>query len=165
MKKYVNNQQKAPDIGIATKDLAISAEILNKLLADETVLLFKTLNYHWNLIGPEFRDYHLLFDAQYKAIFDHLDDIAERIRAVGGIATTSLTELKQEARLQEDLGDIPTTKMVIVNLLKDHESVIQSLRENINQTAMDNRDMGTNNFLTDLLEKHEKMAWMLRSLS
>ncbi len=164
-KKQANsNAAVTSDIGISQKDRDLSANILNRLLADEYVVLVKTLNYHWNLVGPEFHDYHILFDGQYKMIFELTDLIAERARAVGGIALGSMAEFIKNSGLNEASGDIPTPKEMVENLLRDHESISRAMREGINLTGENNRDMGTNNFLGGLIEKHEKIAWMLRSL-
>jgi starvation-inducible DNA-binding protein len=153
-----------PQTGISTADRGISIEILNKVLGGEFVLLVQTLNYHWNLVGPEFHDYHLLFDEQYKRIFNSIDDIAERVRAVGGIAFGTFKEFLSNSPLKEDEGDLPAPRDMVFNLLSNHEILIRAIREGITETGIENRDMGTNNFLAELIEKHEKMAWMLRSL-
>ena len=158
-------KERVPDIGISAKDRQISITVLNKILANEFVVLVQTLNYHWNLVGPEFHDYHLLFDDQYKALFSLIDDIAERVRSVGGQALGSMTAMIQKSPIKEDVGFVPSPKNMIINLLEQHEALIRHIREAINSTAENNRDMGTSNFLTDLLEKHEKIAWMLRSLA
>jgi starvation-inducible DNA-binding protein len=152
-----------PNIGISTKDLQASITILNNILAGEFVLLVQTLNYHWNLTGPEFHDYHLLFDDQYKAIFPITDDIAERVRSLGGIALGSMADFIRHSSLKED-QTVPAPKIMVHNLLKQYETLIKEIREGITVTGEDNRDMGTNNFLAGLIEKHEKTAWMLRSL-
>ena len=157
-------QSITPDIGIKPDTLSMSIAIFNKLLASEFLLLMQTLNYHWNLVGPEFHDYHLLFDKQYKEIFERIDDIAERVRALGGIALGSLSDMIQQSPLTEDTGDIPSPKTMVENLLDQHESLIKEIRTDIDKTGENNRDMGSNNFLADLIEKHEKTAWMLRSL-
>lgn len=152
-------------LGISDQDRTNSIEALNKILAGEFVLLVQTLNYHWNLVGPEFHDYHLLFDDHYKAIFSKIDDIAERIRSVGGQAIGSMATILTTSSIKEDRGPVPTSKIMIRNLLTQHETLIQEIRSAINTTAENNRDMGTSNFLTDLIEKHEKIAWMLRALA
>ena len=152
------------NIGISSKDREISIELLNSVLAGEFVLLFQTLNYHWNLVGPQFHDYHLLFDDQYKAIFETIDAVAERVRFVGGRAVGSMDLAIKQAQLKEDLGAVPAPTIMITNLLTQHEALIREIRSAINKTAENNRDMGSSNFLTDLIEKHEKIAWMLRSL-
>lgn len=158
------NKMIEPDIDIKEKDRALSADVLNRLLADEYVLLVKTLNYHWNLVGPEFHDYHILFDGQYKMIFELTDQVAERTRSIGGIALGSMAEFIKNSGLKENSGDIPAPQEMVANLLRDHEALIKSVRDGIAVTGQDNRDMGTNNFLAGLIEKHEKAAWMLRSL-
>lgn len=159
-----NKKPETISLGISQENLEKSAAILNGLLADESVLLFQTLNYHWNLVGPEFHDYHLLFDEQYKAIFGYIDEIAERVRALGQTALASMTGMLKTSSFKED-SSVPTPKNMILRLLERHEHIIINLRKGINLTAEKNNDMGTSNFLTDLLEKHEKIAWMLRSLS
>ena len=151
-------------IGISEKDQKFSAALLNYILADEFVLFVKTLNYHWNLTGPEFHDYHKFFDEQYHDLLEVVDSVAERVRIVGGIALGSMKEFLASAQLEEESSKIPKPKEMVKELLKCHEGVIIEIREGVNKTAENNRDMGTNNFLTDLLEKHEKIAWMLRSL-
>jgi starvation-inducible DNA-binding protein len=153
-----------PEIGISTDDRALSSSILNTLLASEFVVLTQTLNYHWNLVGPEFHDYHLLFDKHYREIFSLIDDIAERVRALGSIALGTLKEFIHSSRIREDEGDIPAPRDMVFRLLVNHEVIIRSIREGINLTGENNKDMGTNNFLAETIEKHEKMAWMLRSL-
>ena len=158
-------KQRDINIGISSKDREISIEILNGILSSECVLLFQTLNYHWNLVGPQFHDYHLLFDDQYKAIFETIDALAERVRFLGGKAIGSMDSAIKHAVLKEDLGALPAPTIMVSNLLDQHEKLIRELRIAINTTAEQNRDMGSSNFLTDLIEKHEKTAWMLRSLT
>ena len=153
------------NLGISDQDRANSIEALNRILAGEFVLLTQTLNYHWNLIGPAFHDYHLLFDDHYKTIFSKIDDIAERIRSVGGQAIGSMATILTISPIKEDSGPAPTSKVMIRNLLTQHEKLIQEIRSAINTTAENNRDIGTSNFLTDLIEKHEKIAWILRALA
>lgn len=149
-------------IGINAQQQKKSIDILNTLLADEFVLLVQTLNYHWNLTGPEFNDYHALFNKQYHEIFEYIDAVAERARAVGGTAVGSLQSAITQASLTEDTGATPNPREMVKRLLAQHEAVIRSIRAGIDQTA---QDAGTNNFLNDLIEKHEKTAWMLRSLA
>lgn len=142
----------------------ISQTVLNDLLANESVLLFQTLNYHWNLVGPEFHDYHLLFDNQYNQIFQDLDKIAERVRAVGGFALASMKDLSKAASLKED-SSIPKPKQMVLNLLKHYEVIIEQIRAAIITLDKKTHDFGTINFLEELLTQHEKTAWMLRSLA
>lgn len=139
------------------------AEILARLLSDEYVLYTKTRNYHWNVTGPQFNDLHKFFEAQYEALDEIVDDVAERSRALGGRSLGSLAEFLKQARIKEQPGKFPGARGMLGNLLADHEAVIRFLREDLETCANVHGDIGTNDFLTGLMEKHEKMAWMLRS--
>ncbi|OGS66031.1 MAG: DNA starvation/stationary phase protection protein [Euryarchaeota archaeon RBG_19FT_COMBO_69_17] len=138
-------------------------DILNDVLADEFILYTKTLNYHWNVTGPQFHDLHEFFGKQYGALAEVLDEVAERARAVGGPAVGSASEFVKRARLKEHPGEIPAARAMVGNLLEDHGAVIRTLRKDLETVAKDHGDMGTSDFLTGLMERHEKMAWMLRA--
>jgi starvation-inducible DNA-binding protein len=151
------------NIGIAEKNSAEIAVLLNKLLSDEYLLLVKTKNYHWNIKNTmNFNDLHLFFDKQYESLLGVVDDVAERIRSLGTRSFGTMNEFIKNSQLKEQDNAVPSDKEMIKNLLDDHETIIRSLRPYINKTA-ELQDMGTNNFLCGLIEKHEKMAWMLRS--
>jgi len=139
-------------------------EILNTLLTDEFVLATKTRNCHWNVTGPHFHDLHKFFDAQYEELDAILDDVAERARALGGHAVGTLAEFLELARLKEQLGQYPNAQEMIAELRDDHETVICQLRGDVEQCATQLGDAGTADFLTGLMEQHEKMAWMLRAV-
>jgi starvation-inducible DNA-binding protein len=150
------------NIGIAEKDRTAVADILNTLLADEYVLYTKTRNYHWNVVGPQFNDLHKFFEAQYEALNEVVDEVAERARTLGRRALGTLAEFGQHARLKEHPGERPDARGMLADLLVDHEAVVRQLREDLD-TAVKHKDTGTSDFLTGLMEKHEKMAWMLRA--
>lgn len=152
-----------PNIGITAKNREAVGIILNILLSDESILYIKTLNYHWNVLGMNFNDLHLFFGKQYNALAEIIDEVAERARMLGIRAFGSMTEFLKNTRLREEINNIPTAKEMIRNLLDDHETIIRSLRISLEKCSSEYQDMGTSNFLTDLLERHEKMAWMLRS--
>jgi starvation-inducible DNA-binding protein len=137
-------------------------KILNTLLSDEYVLYTKTRNYHWNVLGPQFNDLHKFFEEQYTELTEVVDDVAERARSLGGWALGTLSEFSQHARLNEHPDQYPNARQMIANLLADHETIVRQLRSDL-ETAEKHHDMGTNDFLTGLMEKHEKMAWMLRA--
>lgn len=140
------------------------ANLLRQTLADEYILYTKTRKYHWNVEGPHFHDLHKLFESQYEEIDATIDAVAERIRALGLYSTGSFTEFLQDARIKEDSGgQIGSTEM-IENLLFDHEAIIRSLRVDLLAAMESYGDAGNQDFLTGLLEGHEKTAWMLRSL-
>jgi len=152
-----------PNIGLADKDREGVLKILNTVLADEYVLNTKTKNYHWNIVGPQFHDLHKFLDAQYEELADIVDDVAERARSLGGPALGTLGEFLKQTRLKEQPGQHPGAREMIANLLADHEALIRTLRVDLEACAERYHDIGTNDFLTGLMEKHEKMAWMLRA--
>lgn len=151
-----------PNIGLGEERQAV-ADLLNHRLADIVMLYFKTRNYHWNVTGMHFGELHEFFEEQYDQLAEAMDEVAERVRQVGGIAIGTLSEVQQRAALKEEPGVVPTAEEMVRNLLSDHEAVIRQLRADVDATAEQYNDMGTSDFLTALMEKHEKMAWMLRA--
>lgn len=150
------------DIGISTPDSKKVIEILNTILSDEFTLYVKTLNFHWNIIAPNFGELHAFFEKQYEDLLDICDSVAERARSIGGRAFGSQKEFLENTSLKETTT-VPSAQAMITQLLKDHETIIKELRKYVESTLDTYHDAGTSNFLTDLMEKHEKMAWMLRS--
>lgn len=155
--------EKNLNLGIEEQNREGLVSILTSLLADEYALYTKTRNYHWNVTGPHFNDYHKFFEGQYGEIEVFIDDIAERIRQLGGKAIATLDELKSHTRLSEHPGQYPSDKEMLTNLIADHEAVIRNLRVDVDKSAEGFHDAGTSDFLTGLMENHEKMAWMLRA--
>lgn len=156
---------KTPNIGIVEKNLNGAAKILNTLLADEFVLAAKTRNFHWNVTGENFSELHKLFGAQYEELSDWIDELAERTRFLGAAAAGSLAEFSALTRLKECTGQIRASSFMIQNLLEDHETIIRSLREELDVCQNQFHDTGTADFLTGLMQWHEKTAWMLRASS
>jgi starvation-inducible DNA-binding protein len=153
----------AVNIGLSEPHRQGVVGILSRLLADEYLLYTKTRNYHWNVVGPQFNDLHKFFQAQYEAIDEFIDEVAERARTLGGHAVGTLAEFKHLARIKEQPGRRPAARQMVQDLLADHEAIIQILRKDL-EAAMDKHgDAGTSDFLTGLMERHEKMAWMLRA--
>ena len=153
----------APNIGIPDGNRQSVIGLLNTLLADEYVLYTKTRNYHWNVTGPQFNDLHKFFETQYEALDDIVDEVAERARSLGGRAAGSLEEFRKLARLGEDVGKVPAARDMLAALLADHEALARSLRADVDTVTNKLQDVGTADFLTGLLERHEKSAWMLRA--
>jgi len=143
----------------------VSQKLLEEILGNHGVLLFQTLNYHWNIVGKEFHDYHILFDGQYKQLFEDMDKIAERIRAIEGVALGSMKAFVSAATIKEDTGVAPEPKKMVVNLLKQYESLIEHLRDSIETLEKKSKDFGTLNMLEEIIVDREKTAWMLRSLT
>ena len=152
----------APNIGISQQNREMVAALLNRLLADEFVLYIKTLNYHWNVRDPYFSSMHQLFKDLYEKQLNFSDDVAERARALGVVALGTAQEFIKHSQLKEEAGKVPTTKEMLKNLLADHETIIRSLRIDAGK-CLEHEDIGTNNFLIEMLNKHEKTAWMLRA--
>jgi starvation-inducible DNA-binding protein len=153
-----------PNIGLNADTRKSETEMLGANLADLHVLYQKTRNYHWNVVGPRFHELHEFFEEQYTEIAENIDEVAERIRQLGGKAPGTMAEYLKTARLSEEQpGVYPDAETMIANLLADHEAIIRQLREDINTADEDCGDTGTADFLTALLEDHEKKAWMLRS--
>ena len=151
------------NIGIEAKHREGVVGLLSPLLADEYVLYTKTRNYHWNVVGPQFNDLHKFFQDQYEALDDVVDEVAERARTLGGHAVGTLAEFVQLTRLKEQPGRSPDAREMLANLLADHEAIIRTLRRDLETADEQHHDIGTNDFLTGLMERHEKMAWMLRA--
>lgn len=153
------------NIGLSKEQRENVAEVLNTVLADETVLYQKTRNFHWNVRGPRFNDLHEFFEEHYNELETIIDDVAERVRAIGVFATGTLKEFSEITRLDEKPAEYPSAEDMLRQLLVDHEKVIQNLREDIKTVGEEYEDVGTEDFLTGLLTTHEKTAWMIRSLA
>ena len=149
-------------IGLKPEAAKNSAAVLNALLSDEYVFLTKLLNYHWNVKGPFFGQLHKLFDDQYREVFGMVDEIAERVRSIGHTTFGTLQEFSQNSRLKENPGKLPSTDEMIADLVRGHEAIIVAMREAIPDVE-EQEDYGTMDFLTKLMEQHEKMAWFLRA--
>jgi starvation-inducible DNA-binding protein len=150
-------------IGLSEESLNGVIKILNNVLCDEYVLYTKTRNYHWNVIGPQFHDRHEFFQEQYEILDEIIDEVAERTRQLNGKSLGTLQEFVEYSRIKESPGDYPNDMKMISNLLSDHEQIIKTLRKNADECEEPYHDMGTNDFLIGIMEKHEKMAWMLRA--
>jgi starvation-inducible DNA-binding protein len=152
------------NIGL-TKDQRLGVTgLLRALLADEYVLYTKTRKYHWNVEGPHFNDLHKFFESQYDEIDEAIDEVAERIRAIGEYSPGSMATFLADARLKEDNGGQISAPKMIANLLADHEALVRSLREDLETAKEKFNDAGNQDFFTGLLQVHEKAAWMLRSM-
>ena len=152
-----------PKIGLSEQVRERVISILNPTLADEHALYVKTRNYHWNVTGPQFHSLHEMLEEFYQKLAPLADDVAERVRQMGGRAIGTMAEFSQQTRLSEQPGDAPEARQMIENLLADHEQIIRDLRQDIDVCAEELNDQGTADFLTGLMEQHEKMAWMHRA--
>ncbi|MBX2951008.1 MAG: DNA starvation/stationary phase protection protein [Leadbetterella sp.] len=147
---------------IGIKDNTKVTKFLTVLLADEFVLYMKTRNAHWNVEGPDFHTMHIYFEQQYNELALIVDEVAERLRKLDHYATASLTDYLKLTHLSEKPLEKNDSLSFIQALLSDYESIIIYIREQLE--ALENQlDKGTDDFITGLLEQHEKTAWMLRA--
>lgn len=151
------------NIDIANPGLKKIADLVNQLLADEYILYTKTRNAHWNIQGTNFMELHKFFQSQYEALFLVIDDVAERVRTLGHFALGSLTNFLKATNLKEEDHDFSDQKIIIQALINDHEAIVRFIRTDIVPVTEEHNDLGTTDLVTSLLEKHEKMAWMLRA--
>ncbi len=149
-------------IGLEKESYKGSARLLSIVLADETLLYIKTLNYHWNVRGFHFGPLHKLFKKHYESLAEWIDEVAERIRMLGEFSPGSMKEFLELTRLEEHKGAARSEKAMLASLLADHEAVIRNLRVDIELSDDKFKDMGTADFFTGLIRKHEQIAWMLR---
>ena len=151
------------NIGLTEEQRHGVIELLNRDLADLYLLIIKTKKYHWDVIGPQFRTLHTLWEEQYEAITLNIDATAERIRALGGYPIGTAAGFVQYGSLKEHPNDLPNANEMVDRLVQDHEQIIRNLREDIDKCGEQFHDEGTADFLTGMMEEHEEMAWMLRS--
>jgi starvation-inducible DNA-binding protein len=150
-------------IGITDPNRQTVALELSKILADETVLYIKTKNAHWNIEGADFYDKHKFFETQFGQLDEIIDSIAERIRSIGHYAPATLKSYLGLTHLTEASSEKNDSHGFIKELLEDHESIIIVLREHIKSFTDVLHDAGSGDFVTGLMETHEKMAWFLRA--
>lgn len=152
-----------PNIGINDADRAEVAEGLKGFLADSYTLYLKTHNFHWNVTGPQFQTLHAMFEEQYSELWTAVDEIAERIRALGQPAPGSYKSFAKLTSIEE-AEEVPEAGEMVRQLGADHEAVVRRART-VLHTAQKAEDEVTIGLLTDRMAVHEKTAWMLRSLA
>ena len=150
------------DIGIKEADRKAIADGLSRLLADTYTLYLKTHNFHWNVTGPMFQTLHLMFETQYNELALAVDQIAERIRALGHPAPGTYAEFVKLSSIKEEPG-VPKAEEMIRLLVAGQEAVVRTARS-IFPTVEQANDEPTADLLTQRMQIHEKTAWMLRSL-
>jgi starvation-inducible DNA-binding protein len=150
------------NIGISEKNLKNTVTLLATVLAGEMTLYTKTRKAHWNVSGESFMELHKLYENQYKQLEEAIDEIAERIGKMGQKTIGTMSEFLALSSIKEHPGKYESTKDTIKELLTDHETVIVQLRKDIDDCVEKNKDAGTADFLTGLMEQHETIAWILR---
>ena len=152
------------NIGISDADKKNSIKLLNDLLSNQFVLLAKTWNFHWNVKGIGFKAAHLFMEELYNDLIQHIDDTAERIRALGGRPLGSLSGYLSHNSIKEydDHKELPNQQEMLAILAEDNEYLIREMRALLQKEDNIN-DGGTANLIEDLIEQKEKQVWMIRS--
>lgn len=151
-----------PNIGISENHLQKSIALLAVILATEMTLYVKTRKFHWNVAGENFMELHKLFQSQYTEIEESIDEVAERINKLGGKTIGTMGEFLGITKLKESPNKYPSQNEMLKELLVDNETIIVLLRKDVDACANENKDAGTADFLTGLMEQHETIAWILR---
>jgi starvation-inducible DNA-binding protein len=159
----VRERREAPlktpsDLGAnAIRDVAGA---LNALLADVFALYLKTKNFHWHVSGPHFRDYHLLLDEQGAQIFAMTDDIAERVRKIGGTTIRSISHIARLQRLKDNDADFVTPEGMLAELRQDNQELLGSLRST-HELASESNDSATTSVIETWIDETERRIWFL----
>jgi starvation-inducible DNA-binding protein len=133
---------------------------LNALLADAFALYVKTKNFHWHVSGPHFRDYHLLLDEQADQIFEMTDDIAERVRKIGGVTIRSIGHISRLQRLSDNDAEYVDPLDMLAELREDNRAVLASMRE-VHELCDEERDVATASLLENWIDGTERRIWFL----
>jgi starvation-inducible DNA-binding protein len=136
------------------------ATALNEILADTFVLFLKTKNFHWHVSGPHFRDYHLMFDEQAEQIFATVDELAERVRKIGGTTLRSIGHIAKLTTLPENNEDFVAPHDMLAELIADHKKIIANMRRTHKLTD-DCDDVATASLLENFIDGAERRLWFL----
>ena len=146
------------DLGAtATKDISGA---LNALLADAFALYLKTKNFHWHVSGPNFRDYHLMFDEQGDQIFATIDVIAERVRKIGGTTLRSIGDIARLQRLADNDAPYVDAQDMLAELREDNQRVVAAMRQ-VHALCDEHGDVATASLLENFIDEGEKRIWFL----
>ena len=148
-----------PNIGLDSNSRQAIIDLLDVALSDEIILAVKTRSLHWNIQGTAFLELRAFLDDQYHRLSSLTDEMAERVRMLGGFPLGSLRAFLEHARLKEQHGEGPD----LMHLLADHEALTRFLREDAKRCLEEFEDDGTRDLLVSAIRCHEKIAWMLRS--
>jgi starvation-inducible DNA-binding protein len=133
---------------------------LNILLADVFALYLKTKNFHWHMSGPHFRDYHLLLDEHGDQIFAITDDIAERVRKIGGTTLHSIGQISRLQRVLDNDADYVTPQDMLAELRDDNKQLIAHMRET-HDICDEHGDVATTSLLENWIDEAERRTWFL----
>jgi starvation-inducible DNA-binding protein len=148
-----------PD-GFPSEQIKDLSSVLNALLADVYALYLKTKNFHWHMSGPHFRDYHLLLDDQGDQIFAIADDIAERVRKIGGTTIRSIGHIAKLQRITDNDQEFVPARDMLLELHGDNRAFVESLRS-AHEVASKANDYATTSLIEVWIDQAERRAWFL----
>ncbi len=151
-----------PNLGLNDNARKTVADALATVLADTYTLYIKTQNFHWNVTGPDFPQLHEMFGAQYEALGEAIDEIAERMRALGHFAPGGLQAFGKLTEIKDAPANPPTAKDMVRQLMQDNETVARRARE-AEETVDGVGDKESADLLIERMTVHGKTAWMLRA--
>jgi starvation-inducible DNA-binding protein len=164
MSTHTSQESKAAKIsnpdGFQTEQVKNLSSVMNALLADVFALYIKTKNFHWHMSGPHFRDYHLLLDQQGEQIFAMSDDVAERVRKIGGTTIRSIGHIAKLQRIHDNDQEFVSAHDMLLELHSDNKSMIESLRAAHEVTDRAN-DYATTSMIEVWIDEAERRAWFL----
>ena len=140
--------------------VAAVSEALNGLLADSYALYLKTKNFHWHVSGPHFRDYHLLLDEQAADILGATDDMAERVRKIGGTTLRSIGHIAQLQTIEDNEADFVPPGVMLKELMADNKRVAERMRK-AHEVADEHDDIATASLIENWIDQTEKRTWFL----
>lgn len=156
-----SNEALPVQTGLADEHRKALAEGLARVLADTYTLLGKTHGFHWNVTGHHFHSLHEMFQEQYEDLTGAVDELAERIRALGHFSPGSLSQFLKLTSVEDEHG-VPTADAMVKQLVRDNELVTRSCRQVV-EVAQDAGDTVTEDLMNQRMGYHEKAAWMLRA--
>ena len=164
MSTHTSPQSKAAKVNVSDgfnpEDVKNLSSVLNALLADVFALYLKTKNFHWHMSGQHFRDYHLLLDEQASQIFAISDDIAERVRKIGGTTVRSIGHIARLQRISDNDQQFVSAHDMLLELHADNRALVESLRS-AHEVASGANDFATTSLIEVWIDEAERRAWFL----
>ena len=145
---------------LAPEAVTAVSEALNTILADSYALYLKTKNFHWHVAGPHFRDYHLMFDEQAEAILANTDDVAERVRKIGGVTLKSIGQISELQSIEDNEDDYVSPSDMLRELMNDHKKIVAFMRK-AHGVCDDHEDVATASLIEVWIDEAEKRLWFL----
>lgn len=152
-----------PGGNVSSKGNTTIVKMLNSLLANEFTLFTKTLNFHWNITGPQFHSLHEFLESSYKSLLEIVDAVAERVRVLGDKPASTIDEFVNHKTIVENKDDESNAMEMLNELLRDHLIIQYQIKEALNSQGSLTTDFGTQDFLIQLLQRHEVMSWKLQA--